>query len=66
MLRYLVALLLVGPLVMVLMHFVKRHLKHRGYLARHWPGECPHCGCNVEDQRKPCPTCGKTTETTAE
>ena len=64
MLLYLVALLLVGPLVMVVMHYFKRRLKQRGYLARHWPGECAYCGYNVDDQRKPCPNCGKTTDTT--
>jgi predicted Zn-ribbon and HTH transcriptional regulator len=66
MLLYLVALLLVGPLVMVLMHYLKRHLKRRDYLARHWPGECAYCGYNVDDLRKPCPNCGKITDTTAE
>ena len=35
MLVYLVALLLVGPLVMVVMHYLKDHLKRRDYLARH-------------------------------
>ncbi len=66
MLLYLVALLLVGPLVTVVMHYVKPRLKQHGYFARHWPGECAYCGSNVEDQRKPCPNCGKITDSTTE
>ena len=66
MLLCLVALLLAGPLVMLVMHYLKRRLKQRGYLARHWPGECAYCGCNVDDQRRPCPNCGEITDTTAE
>jgi len=65
MLVYLVVLLIVGPLVMAVMHYLKRRVKQRGYLARHWPGECAYCGYNVDDQRKPCPNC-KITDTTAE
>ncbi len=66
MLLYLVALLIVGPLAMVVMIYLKRRLKQCGYVARHWPGECAYCGYNVDDQRKPCPNCGEITETTAE
>jgi hypothetical protein len=66
MVLYLVALLMAGPLMMVLMHYLKRRLEHRGYLARNWPGECAYCGHNVDDQRRPCPSCGKMTDTTAE
>jgi hypothetical protein len=63
MLPYLVALLLVGPFVLLTMRYLKRRLTRRGYLARHWPGECAYCGCGVVDQRKPCPNCGRITAT---
>jgi|GraSoiStandDraft_45_1057281.scaffolds.fasta_scaffold334708_1 predicted Zn-ribbon and HTH transcriptional regulator len=65
-LLYLVALLLAGPVVLLFMHFVKSRLKRRGYVARHWPRECCYCGFHVDDQRKPCPNCGKITDATSE